>query len=376
MRSVHIAMDKFRGCFTQEEITELLRSIVAPHFSSIRTYPMADGGEGSLDFFRVLQWREISIKAMGPDATARASFLMQSPDCSTIAIELAEIAGQKHASEALTGWQATSEGLGLALLQAASHKPSTILICLGGSASSDGGLGVFSGLGIQVVDRTCRQVPRGLSGLVKAESVNPESLSATRKLFSGIEIRVLVDTRAQLVGKTNSISMYGKQKGLGFTQRLIATHYFKKWAKLLQSLNPMCDPRAPGMGAAGGCGAALYSIFDTSLVSGSEFFCDLSGISNEIDSNSLVMTGEGLVDSSTLTGKTIMPVIHSAVREKSQLVIIAGSIKPSVKKEIQSLAPSALFFEILQFASNKEQAITRASEILRKNLLKELELLP
>jgi glycerate kinase len=373
MQSVHIAMDKFRDCFTQDEVTQLLREIVQPQFPNVYTYPLADGGEGSLDFFKALEWREINVLTAGADCQERTSFIMQSPDSSTIAIELAEIAGKKHAPATLSGWNASSLGLGIALHAAATYNPKEILICLGGSASSDGGLGIFEGLGISILNHIGVEVTHGLNGVARAQSIDSEELNQVREIFSSIDVKILVDTKAQLTGKPNAISMYGKQKGLTVIQRNRATSYMKNWAQLLQQINPSFEPTAPGTGAAGGCSAALQAIFNASIVSGADFFAELSGITNHINSQSIVITGEGKVDDSTLTGKAIMPVINAAITNKSQLIVLAGVIEPSAKSRIQAMSPQAIFFDISSFAPNKAYSMDHASEILKDNFAKELE---
>ena len=169
--------------------------------------------------------------------------------------------------------------------------------------------------------------------------------------------------------------MYGKQKGLTAIQRNRATSYMKNWAQLLQQINPSFQPVAPGTGAAGGCSAALQAIFNASIVSGADYFAELSGITNHIDSESIVITGEGKVDDSTLTGKAIMPVINAAITNKAQLIVVAGIIEASAKSRIQAMSPQAMFFDISSFAPNKAYSLDHASEILTANFAKELELL-
>ena len=373
MKSVHIAMDKFRDCFTQDEVTQLLRKIVQPQFPTVYTYPLADGGEGSLDFFKTLGWREITVLTAGADCQERTSFFMQSLDGSTIAIELAEIAGKKHAPATLSGWDASSLGLGIALRDAATYNPTTILICLGGSASSDGGLGIFEGLGISVIDREGSEVPHGLTGVVRAHSINRDQLSLIREIFSAIDVKILVDTKAQLTGNPNAISMYGKQKGLTAIQRNRATSYMKKWAQLLQRFNPTFQPTTPGTGAAGGCSAALQAIFNATIVSGADYFAELSGITNQINTQSIVITGEGKVDASTLTGKAIMPIIKAAADNHAQLIVIGGVIEAATQVKITQMSPNAIFFNISHYAPNRQYSIAHASEILQENLPQEME---
>ena len=375
MKSVHIAMDKFRDCFTQSEISDLLKGILTSQFSSVSTYLIADGGEGSLDVFRSLNWSQIQIKTAGPMGEPCTAHIMQSPDLQTIAIELAEIAGKKHMKSGASAWNATSYGLGLALLEALKLKPLTIVICLGGSASSDGGLGIFQGLEIQVLDQGGKSVGSGVAGIADAFSINKSQLVEIQEKFSLVQFKVLVDTSAKLIGKPNAIWMYGKQKGLTFIQQTICYQYFRKWSQLLVTINPTFDPTGFGSGAAGGCTSALQAIFNAQIISGSQYFFMESGLATAISADDIVITGEGKVDASTLTNKAIMPVINCAIAMKAHLVIITGVIDPSAKIKIEKIAPSVQIFEISSFAPTLEHSLKHASKIISDNLLVELELI-
>ena len=114
-------------------------------------------------------------------------------------------------------------------------------------------------------------------------------------------------------------------------------------------------------------------IFNAAIISGAQYFADLSGITSQIDSQSIVITGEGKVDTSTLTGKAIMPVIKAAAQKQAQLIIIGGVIEPATKAKITQLAPKTIFFNISQYAPNNQYSIEHASEILTKNLPKVME---
>jgi glycerate kinase len=114
-------------------------------------------------------------------------------------------------------------------------------------------------------------------------------------------------------------------------------------------------------------------IFNATILSGADYFAELCGITNHINSQSIVITGEGRVDASTLTGKAIMPVIKAAAASHAQLIIIGGVIEAATKAKITQLSPNTLFFNISQYAPNRQYSITHASEILQKNLPREME---
>jgi hypothetical protein len=68
-----------------------------------------------------------------------------------------------------------------------------------------------------------------------------------------------------------------------------------------------------------------------------------------------------------------MPVIKAASENNAQLVVIGGVIEPATKARISQISPDAIFFNISQYAPNRQHSITHASEILQENLPKELE---
>jgi glycerate 2-kinase len=213
--------------------------------------PVADGGEGTLDVLHAAlggEWRQAAVHdAFGRMRTARWLLL---PD-GTAALEAAEAIPLDPAR--LDGEHATSRGLGE--LMEAVGRPQELLVGLGGTATMDAGAGL------------------GLAALPAPT-------------------RVACDTLALLV---EAPRLFGPQKGV----RDVA-EYERRFAALAL-------PDMPGGAAAGGLGAALAAL-GAELVPGAAYVLDEIGF--DPSGYDFVVTGEGIVDESTWTGKAPGEVVR------------------------------------------------------------------
>jgi len=226
--------------------------------------PVADGGEGTAEVLaRSLggQWREAVVAdPFGRPVIARYLIL----DDGSAVVESAEAIGLgRLAPDELDPLRASSAGLGELLAAVLAQGPSSVIVCLGGSATVDGGAGLLGRL---------------------------DSWPA------GVPLRVACDVRNPLLGERGAARAFGPQKGASpegmeeLEGRLAA----------MPALEPYRD--LPGAGAAGGLGAALASL-GGSLEPGADLVLDLVGFDAHARAASLVVTGEGTVDESTFEGK-------------------------------------------------------------------------
>jgi glycerate kinase len=226
--------------------------------------PVADGGEGTAD---VLQrslggaWHAATVSdPLGRPVSAR---WLQLPD-GTAVVEAAEPLGlpRLHPHE-LDPLRASSRGLGELLLDVVATRPRALLICVGGTATVDGGSAM-----------------RAIVG----------------ERLGGISLRVACDVRNPLLGERGAARVFGPQKGADaatveqLEARLAAMRELEAYADL------------PGAGAGGGLGAALVAL-GGELLDGAELVLDLIGFDERARDASLVVTGEGTVDATTLDGK-------------------------------------------------------------------------
>jgi glycerate kinase len=231
---------------------------------SVAECPVADGGEGTAEVLQRAhggEWRTAVVAdPLGRPVAARWLLL---PD-RTAVVESAEAIGLgRLADDERDPLVASSRGLGELMLATLAARPEALLVCLGGSATVDGGAGLRS-----VVGRWLQEIP----------------------------IRVACDVRNPLLGERGAARVFGPQKGAGPDEVL----ELERRLAGMSELGPVAT--LPGAGAAGGLGAALASLGAT-LVPGGELVLDLVGFREAAAGCDLVVTGEGTVDASSAEGK-------------------------------------------------------------------------
>ena len=97
--------------------------------------------------------------------------------------------------------------------------------------------------------------------------------------------------------------------------------------EVIRKVTGMDVRNIPGAGAAGGLGAAFHAFLDAKLMKGAELILDIVGFDGMIKDADLVITGEGCIDSQTLTGKLPYIVMKRCVKAGIPLAAIGGSVK-------------------------------------------------
>lgn len=295
--------------------------------------PQADGGEGTLDVLAACSadstWSSVR-GVWGPDGRpVDARWLML--DNGRAVIELAESSGIAM-MESLDALAATTRGLGEVIRGCGSDR---ISVALGGSASTDGGLGVLRALGVRVLDESGQDVPEGGAGLVAARSVDASGLEGVPS-----DIELLTDTRAVLFGPDGAAQVFGPQKGASAADVEVLDEALKHWADLLADAGLPADPSMPGTGAAGGVAFGLCAL-GARVSGGAERVSELTGLSAAVPTADLVVTGEGMFDRTSLTGKLVGHVVQMCSDASIPVVVVAGAVNSDVEVRTVSLTDLA-----------------------------------
>jgi glycerate 2-kinase len=261
-----------KGVLTQREAAALLAAGMrrVDGVEAIEA-PVADGGEGTADVIQAAlggEWRTAIVSdPLGRTVGARWLLL----DDGTAVVEAAAALGLPLlAPKERDPLRASSRGLGELLLSTLARGPTSFLVCVGGTATVDAGVGM-----------------RGVLG----------------SWLRGVPIRVACDVRNPLLGVRGAARVFGPQKGASpadvaeLESRLAA----------LDELAPYRD--LPGAGAGGGLGAA-FAAMGGELVEGSELILDVTGFDDRARDASLVVSGEGTIDATTFEGKAPGAVLH------------------------------------------------------------------
>jgi len=331
-----IAPDSFKGSATSAQVARALAKgwkISRPN-DEIVIAPFADGGEGTLDCIESVTAESIRFPITVQGATGiehQSTWLLVGAD--TAVIEMATICGITTLDE-LDPLGAHSYGLGQAIRAALEDdRVNEILIAVGGSASTDAGMGALSALGFKGLDADGKEISRGGGELHRLAHV--ETPANHRKLARGI--KVLVDVQSPLTGPNGAAHIFGPQKGADAEQVRLLNEGLLQFLKVLY-----VEDRA-GFGAAGGVACGLAVFLEATIVSGVESIAALIGLKEEIQEADCVITGEGSFDDQSYRGKAVGYLLEVAKEFERPVMIACGVNKNAESSSILSLielAPS------------------------------------
>ncbi|HEV7184932.1 MAG TPA: glycerate kinase [Leifsonia sp.] len=314
---VIVAPDSFKGTATAAEIA----AAIADGWRSVRPdddvvlRPMADGGEGTLDAFEQAfpSAKRMPIVLPGPDNRPNHTSWLQLPDGRAV-VELAATSGITL-MDRLQPDAAHTIGFGRAIAAALDSGATGLIVGIGGSASTDGGLSLLTELGLNVRFDDHAAPRAGGAALDHIVSVDTTSL---RPLPSH-GVTVLGDVVAPLLGPCGAATVYGPQKGV--TAARIAAHEARlsRWAALF----PTVDPATPGAGAAGGAGFGLLA-WGAEITPGAFAIAAALGLRSAITDADIVITGEGRYDGQSESGK--VPSAVRTIASDHTCFLVAGEI--------------------------------------------------
>lgn len=324
---VLIAPDKFKGSLTAGEVADALaaglRSAAGaaglPGNVHCDLLPLADGGDGSVEAAIASGFIRRHHTVTGPTGQpVRASIAF---DGATAVVEVANTCGLALLpANGLEPLKASSRGFGEAVLFALSLNPQRIVMALGGSASTDGGMGMLTALGYTFRDARGRQLYGNGGNLALIHSAHRTALPA----LEGTELVVASDVHNPLLGRHGAPAVFGPQKGA--TREDIDT-LDDGLANLVTRMADVGFGTAAalagceGAGSAGGIGFACL-LLGARQVSGADYFLDLLDFNARTEGCDVVITGEGSIDEQTLGGK-----LPAAVARRSgprPIIAVAG----------------------------------------------------
>lgn len=325
---VIIAIDSFKGSLSSREAGEAAARGVraADPTADVRVYPLADGGEGTVDaLLFAAGGRKVNGRVCGPMGTPVSADYAVLPD-GTVVIEVAAAAGLPLVpQDARDPMRATTYGVGEQIANAVEGGARRFIIGLGGSATNDGGVGMLAALGFRFLDAEGKEIPlgaRGLASLAKIETAG--ALSA----LSECEFLVASDVDNPLCGARGASAVYGPQKGASESDVAVLDGYLARFADLTEKTLERQNANTPGAGAAGGLGFAFLSYLGGKLVSGANLIISQTDMKKEIATADLVLTGEGRLDGQSAMGKAPVVVAKVAQKHGRTAVALAGCVTP------------------------------------------------
>ncbi|HEX2700267.1 MAG TPA: glycerate kinase [Acidimicrobiales bacterium] len=290
------APDKFRGTASAAEIATAVARASQRCGWTCDQAPVADGGEGTLE---AVGGNVRSARVRGPlGETVEAEWrLLASPPGGaagsgpTAVVEMARATGLHllGGPEWNDPMRASTEGVGDLILAAVAAKARRVVVAVGGSASTDGGLGCLQALH-----------PRGR--------------------LAGVDLVVACDVTTTFV---DAAEEFAPQKGASPAQVALLRRRLERLAQVYLDEYGVDVRSIPGSGAAGGLAGGLAALGAT-LLPGFDLVADTIELAERIDGADLVVTGEGFLDAHSFAGKAVGGVVELAEEAGVPVLVVVG----------------------------------------------------
>ena len=324
---VVVAPDSFKECMRAKQVAGVMAAAlreVDPAVDVVEM-PLADGGEGTVEVLAAaLGARMVRTTVTGPVGEPVAAAYgvtgeADSPSGSLALMEVAAACGLPLVPpERRNPLSTTSRGVGELILDALEKGCRRFLIGLGGTATCDGGEGMFSVPGL-------------------------------REKAHGAVFRLLYDVDCPFAGPRGAARVFGPQKGASPEAVEILETRMQHRAEALLRETGVDVSCLPGAGAAGGLGGAMAALLGARLVSGVDEVLDLTLFDEAVQDAGLILTGEGKSDSQTLSGKVPYGVLRRSggvpVALVSGAICDGTALSDAGFRELVSVSPAGLSHE-------------------------------
>ncbi len=365
-----IAPDKFKGSLTAAEAASAIaEGALRVYPDAVATqFPIADGGEGTLEAAVAAGYEERLNAVVGPVlAPVGAAWAFRKTDGVAV-IETAQASGLAHIEPTReNALRAHSYGCGQLIAAALDAGATEIVLGLGGSAMSDGGSGALRALGLKPLDSAGNVVPLGGGSLADVVSLDVSGLDPR---LAAVTFRIAVDVRNPLYGPDGAAHVFGPQKGADDDAVEQLDAGLRNWASVLREVTGR-DVNVPGAGAAGGFPASFLGFTNARLEGGFALVAGLTGLAGQLEQADLVITGEGSMDSQSLTGKAPIALADAARELGIPVIVVAGRILVTMEDLAGHGIEAAA--QLLDIAASPEDAVANAAGYLTRATTQLLE---
>lgn len=360
-KRILIVPDSFKGTLSSPEVANCVAEgfcEVFPELEAIRR-PLADGGEGSTECIgSQLGAERVELTVSGPEGDDVTGFYYRLGEEQAF-VELAAGSGLTQVrTNAIPPLARSTFGFGELIRHAIESGAKDITVFLGGSATTDCGVGAAAALGVQFLDSAGRSVFEKDTLRSGIDLSRIAEVRFEESICSGVKIRAACDVDNPLTGPRGAAAIYGPQKGLKPADIEIADRNFNNLTAIVAEKlgSGYLSDETPGCGAAGGAGFGVLNLLGGELVSGPEFFLDLIEFDRLAGSVDLIITGEGKLDRQSIEGKLLSRLIRR--NPGKPLLSLCGVIDVSTEelRTYPTLTP---------FGLGQVSAMTNPAESLR-----------
>ena len=322
-----IAPDKFKGSLTALEVAEAVAAGLrtARPQVELRCVPVADGGDGTVDAAVSAGFERRTERVHGPlGEPVSAHFAVSNH---TAVVELAEASGLRRLPPGVFDpLHASTYGTGELIRAALDAGARTLVLGVGGSASTDGGAGMLAALGARFLDNSGGELEPCGASLTEVASVD---LSGLDERIGQTEVILATDVDNPLLGTFGAAAVYGPQKGAAPEDVLALETGLGRLVDVLTKQlgeHAVAAAAQPGAGSAGGVGYGAIVGLGARVRPGIELMLELLGVEQAMRGASLAVTGEGSLDEQSLRGKAPVGVARLAALHGVRTVAVCGRL--------------------------------------------------
>lgn len=322
MKKAILIPDSFKGTLSSAEICSIMSRAVLRHFPGcdVRSIPVADGGEGSVDaFLTALGGEKIYAQVSGPYFEPMRAFYGLIGD--TAVIEMAACAGLPLVGENKNPSHTSTYGVGELMAHALAKGAKKIIMGLGGSATNDGGCGAAAALGVKFINAAGESfIPVG--GTLR--DIAAIDMSGLAPELKKAEIITMCDIDNPMYGEKGAAYIFAPQKGADESMVRELDEGLRHLGEVIKQNLGLDLTAIPGGGAAGAMGAGMAAFFGSRLQMGIETVLDTVGFDALVHDADCIFTGEGKIDSQSLRGKVVIGVARRAKKLGVPVIAVVG----------------------------------------------------
>ncbi|AZQ61949.1 glycerate kinase [Flammeovirga pectinis] len=359
-----ITPNAFKNSLSANEAAQIIRNAwydIRPK-DTVISKPITDGGEG---FSKILSDEKdgkfIQIETKNAIGEPHLSGYVKI-NKATAVIELAQCCGlQTLAKENYNALESNTEGLGIVINQALEDGCTEFIIGLGGSASTDLGLGALSALGVRFITFEGNEIIPNGKNLDLIQDIDFSTLSTKIK---GKHFYLAVDVKNILLGNNGAAKTFAPQKGANKTEVDLLEYNLSHASQLIHRRTGKEVQHIEGGGAAGGTAAGFWAFLNAEIMDGSQFIMEVLGLHKAIDSADLVITTEGRLDEQSLKGKAPYAIANYAEKKEKLCIAFVGDNNVN---HIDDL-PFYAIYSVNPSLVSIEEAINKTAENLKYSI--------
>ncbi|HAQ28608.1 MAG TPA: glycerate kinase [Ruminococcaceae bacterium] len=330
---IAVICDSFKGSLNSIEVCAAVKAglLKADKNFTVLSLPFADGGEGtSRCFYDILGGKKRKITVHDPLFRKIEAEYTVLPD-GTAVIDAASASGLTLIGDRERETKKTSSlGCGEMICDAAENGAENIIVGLGGSATTDAGMGILYALGMRFYsDGKTELAPMG-ENMINVKSLEPTPFFSR---FKNVRFTLACDVTNPLCGKNGAAYVFSPQKGAAKSDIELLDRGLRNMGEIFEKMSGEKILNLPGAGAAGGIAGGMAAFLNCTVKSGFEVLSDKTPLKETIRQSDAVITGEGRTDSQTYFGKLPKKVSEVAEKFGVPCLLLSGDIENGISAE-------------------------------------------